>query len=53
MTDDGIPKEALPHMACVERGGVEKIERGEHMPTLVMILRIARALEQQFGRTAA
>lgn len=26
-----------------------KIERGEHMPTLAMILRLARALERSAG----
>ena len=48
-TADGIAQETLAHLAGVERSHMGKIERGEHMPTLAMILKIARAL----GRSAS
>lgn len=48
-TEDGIAQEALALLAGVERSHMGKIERGEHMPTLAMILRIANAL----GRSSA
>jgi XRE family transcriptional regulator, regulator of sulfur utilization len=48
-TEDGIAQEALAHMAGVERSHMGKIERGEHMPTLAMILKIARALGRSSG----
>ncbi|WP_307603695.1 helix-turn-helix domain-containing protein [Variovorax boronicumulans] len=47
-TADGVGQETLAHQAGIERSHMGKIERGEHMPTLAMILRIAHAL----GRTA-
>lgn len=46
---DGLAQEALAHLAGVERSHMGKIERGEHMPTLAMILKIAGAL----GRSSA
>ncbi|MFS2047492.1 helix-turn-helix domain-containing protein [Variovorax sp. Varisp41] len=48
-TADGIGQEALAHTAGVERSHMGKIERGEHMPTLAMILRIAHALGRSAG----
>ena len=48
-TEDGVSQEDLAHLAGVERSHMGKIERGEHMPTLAMILKIARAL----GRSSA
>ena len=48
-TEDGIAQETLAHMAGIERSLMGKIERGEHMPTLVLILRIARALGRSAG----
>ena len=48
-TEDGIAQEMLAHMAGVERSHMGKIERGEHMPTLVLILKIARALGRSSG----
>jgi len=48
-TEDGIAQETLAHMAGIERSHMGKIERGEHMPTLVLILRIARALDRSAG----
>ena len=44
-TDQGIAQETLAHIAGIERSHMGKIERGEHTPTLPMILRIARALK--------
>ena len=43
-TEDGIAQETLAHLAGIERSHMGKIERGEHMPTLVLVLKIARAL---------
>lgn len=44
-TRQGIVQETLSHLAGVERSHMGKIERGEHTPTLPMILKIARALK--------
>ena len=44
-TDQGTAQETLAHIAGIERSHMGKIERGEHTPTLPMILRIARALK--------
>ena len=44
-TERGVAQEALAHLAGIERSHMGKIERGEHMPTLALILKIARALE--------
>ncbi|MFG1304651.1 helix-turn-helix transcriptional regulator [Xanthobacter autotrophicus] len=38
-------QEALANIAGIERSHMGKIERGEHMPNLALILRIANALE--------
>ncbi len=40
----GIAQEALAHLAAIERSHVGKIERGEHVPTLALVLKLARAL---------
>jgi len=48
-TEDGIAQETLAHMAGVERSHLGKIERGEHMPTLAMILKISIALGRSSG----
>jgi XRE family transcriptional regulator, regulator of sulfur utilization len=48
-TEDGVAQETLAHLAGVERSHMGKIERGEHMPTLAMILKIARALNRSAG----
>ena len=39
-----LSQEELASAANVERSHMGKIERGEHMPNLVMILRLSRAL---------
>ena len=41
----GIAQESLANLAGVERSHMGKIERGEHMPTLALIFKIAGALE--------
>ena len=40
----GMAQEQLATEATIERSHMGKIERGEHMPTLALILKIARAL---------
>lgn len=40
----GVAQEDLAHKAGVERSHMGKIERGEHMPTLGLVLKVARAL---------
>jgi transcriptional regulator with XRE-family HTH domain len=44
-TRQGITQETLSHLAGVERSHLGKIERGEHAPTLPVILRLANALK--------
>ena len=44
-TEEGIAQETLAHLAGIERSHMGKIERGEHMPTLAIIFKIASALE--------
>lgn len=44
--EQGIAQEELAALAGIERSHMGKIERGEHMPTLALILRIAVALNQ-------
>jgi transcriptional regulator with XRE-family HTH domain len=48
-TEDGIAQETLAHMAGIERSHMGKIERGEHMPTLALVFKIARALNRSAG----
>ena len=43
-TEHGVAQETLANLAGIERSHMGKIERGEHMPTLAIILKIARAL---------
>ena len=40
-----VAQESLAHLAGIERSHMGKIERGEHMPTLALIFKIAGALE--------
>lgn len=44
-TEHGIAQESLAHLAGIERSHMGKVERGEHMPTLAIIFKIAAALE--------
>ena len=48
-TSQGVAQEALAHRAKVERSHMGKIERGEHMPTLALVLKIAKALGVSAG----
>lgn len=41
----GLSQEELSNRAGVERSHMGKIERGEHLPNLVLILRLAKAME--------
>lgn len=43
-THQGVAQEALAHLSGIERSHMSKIERGVHVPTLSIILKIARAL---------
>ena len=43
-TERGVAQETLANLAGIECSHMGKIERGEHMPTLVLIIKIARAL---------
>ncbi len=44
-TQQGIAQEALANLANIERSHLGKIERGEHMPTLAIIFKIATGLK--------
>ena len=44
--EQGMAQEELAASAEIERSHMGKIERGEHMPTLALILRIAVALNR-------
>jgi transcriptional regulator with XRE-family HTH domain len=44
-TAQGIAQETLAYRAGVERSHMGKIERGEHLPTLALVLKIAAALD--------
>lgn len=48
-TEDRIAHEMLAHLAGIERSRKRMLERGEHMPTLALILKIARSLERSAG----
>ncbi|MCY1310756.1 transcriptional regulator, y4mF family [compost metagenome] len=41
----GTAQESLANLAGVERSHMGKVERGEHMPTLAIIFKIASALD--------
>lgn len=40
-----IAQESLANLAGIERSHMGKVERGEHMPTLAIIFKIASALD--------
>ena len=44
-TEQGVAQETLANLADIERSHMGKIERGEHMPTLALILKISLALK--------
>ena len=43
-TSRGIAQEALAHLSRIERSHLGKVERGEHVPTIAAVLKIAKAL---------
>ncbi|MGQ8879623.1 helix-turn-helix domain-containing protein [Delftia sp. NA_296.1] len=43
-TERGISQESLANLADIERSHMGKVERGEHMPTLAIVFKIARGL---------
>ena len=43
--DQGVAQEELAAVAGIERSHMGKIERGEHLPSLALILKIAAALK--------
>jgi transcriptional regulator with XRE-family HTH domain len=43
-SEQGVAQESLANLAGIERSHMGKIERGEHMPTLAIIFKIASAL---------
>ncbi|CAJ0797095.1 helix-turn-helix domain-containing protein [Ralstonia holmesii] len=43
-SEQGIAQESLANLAGIERSHMGKIERGEHMPTLAIVFKIAKAL---------
>ena len=45
----GLSQEELAYRAQVERSHMGKVERGEHLPNLTMILRLAEALAVKPG----
>ena len=45
----GLSQEELANAAQIERSHMGKIERGEHLPNLVLILRLAKALSIKPG----
>lgn len=47
----GLSQEQLANSSNVERSHMGKIERGEHMPNLVLILRLAVALQMSAGES--
>lgn len=49
----GIAQEELAAKAGIERSHMGKIERGEHMPTLALILRIAAGLSLVLRNSSA
>lgn len=48
-----MAQEELAALAAIERSHMGKIERGEHMPTLALILRIAIALNRSAAELIA
>lgn len=48
-TEMGISQEELGLLAQIERSHMGKIERGQHLPNLALILRLAGALKTNPG----
>lgn len=51
--DQGLAQEELAALAGIERSHMGKIERGEHMPTLALILRVSTALKMSSAELMA
>ena len=49
-TERGVAQETLAHLADVERSHLGKVERGEHMPTLVSDPQDRTGTGMQLGR---
>jgi transcriptional regulator with XRE-family HTH domain len=45
-----LSQEELSHIAMIERSHMGKIERGQHLPNLLLILRLAEALKIKPGK---
>ncbi|WP_080767063.1 helix-turn-helix domain-containing protein [Xanthomonas citri] len=43
--EQGIAQEELAALAGIERSHMGKIERGQHLPSLALVLKIAAALK--------
>lgn len=48
-SEQGVAQETLAHLGGVERSHMGKVERGERMPTLALILKISRAFNVSAG----
>lgn len=48
-TELGVSQEELGHRAQIERSHMGKIERGQHLPNLALILKLAVALSTAPG----
>jgi len=49
----GIAQEELAALAGIERSHMGKMERGEHLPTLALILKVANALKMSAAELMA
>jgi len=49
----GIAQEELAALAEIERSHMGKMERGEHLPTLALILKVAKALKMSAANLMA
>jgi len=49
----GIAQEELAALAGIERSHMGKMERGEHLPTLALILKVANALNMSAAELMA
>jgi len=49
----GIAQEELAALAGIERSHMGKMERGEHLPTLALILKVANAMKMSAAELMA
>jgi XRE family transcriptional regulator, regulator of sulfur utilization len=52
-TEKGVSQEALAHLASMERAHIGRIERGENLPSLGIVLKLAEALGCDAGQLVA